>query len=48
MLERLVFTPLSGAQNDAVAAILLLRARAAKKSKVQVGLMPHVRRAGRE
>ncbi|MBY6141824.1 hypothetical protein KUV26_20495 [Leisingera daeponensis] len=48
MLERLVFTLLSGAQNDAVAAILLLRARAAKKSKVQVGLLPQIRRTGRE
>jgi hypothetical protein len=48
ILERLVFTPRSGAENDAVAAILLLRARAAKKSKVQVGLGAVIRRALRE
>ncbi|EBA17517.1 hypothetical protein RSK20926_07262 [Roseobacter sp. SK209-2-6] len=38
MLEQLVFTPPSGVQNGTAAAILLLRARAAKKSKVQIGL----------
>ncbi|UWQ30033.1 hypothetical protein [Leisingera sp. M523] len=38
MPERLVFTARSGAENDAAAAILLLRARAAKKSNVQLGL----------
>ncbi|MBQ4825747.1 hypothetical protein J4729_14485 [Leisingera sp. HS039] len=43
MLERLVFTPRSGAEKDAVAAILLLRARAAKTPKVQVGLFWHLR-----
>jgi hypothetical protein len=38
MYERLVFTPRSGAENNAVAAIFVLRARAARKPKVQFGL----------
>ena len=44
MLEWLVFTPRSGAESDAVAAIFVLRAHAARKPNSQNGLKPDIRR----